>query len=100
MKRVEVVDEPLLVHDRDRVPADEYEFRMRDGEFLAVGGANRKGAESSGQPFSDFLNVHDWNLSQRLLAVKATTVPVERGRRGVEVLAWRMGMACEPGKSS
>ena len=58
MKRIERVDVSLFVSDSDAVLADEQEFRMRNGELLAVSRANGKGAKTAAQPFFQFLHVH------------------------------------------
>ncbi|HUD47167.1 MAG TPA: hypothetical protein VMR33_10075 [Candidatus Baltobacteraceae bacterium] len=47
MQRIDEVDVSFLVNNRNGEFPDENKFGMRDVEFLAVGGANRKRAKSA-----------------------------------------------------
>ena len=64
MKRVQGIDEPLFISDRDAVLPDEQKLRMRNSQLLAVSSPNRKRPKPAAQPLLQFLHIHIVNLKQ------------------------------------
>ena len=63
MKRIEVIDETLLIEDSNGVFANQDEFGMGNGELLTIGSPDCKGTKATTQPFLQFLHVHTITVS-------------------------------------